>query len=50
VEEKSGSEFDPDVARPFVQMMRGLEGKVVRPAGLDEASLKVVDREQLAED
>ena len=49
LEEKTGSEFDPDVAVPFVQMMRGLEGKVVRPAGLDEESLNVVDRGQLAD-
>lgn len=28
LEEKAGTEFDPDVVRPFVQMMRGLEGKV----------------------
>ena len=30
VEEKSGSEFDPGIARKFVEMMRALEGRVAR--------------------
>ncbi|HET7630883.1 MAG TPA: HD domain-containing phosphohydrolase [Gemmatimonadaceae bacterium] len=38
LEEKAGSEFDPDIALPFVKLMRGLEGKVVRPAGLEQAA------------
>ena len=52
LEEKTGSEFDPDVAVPFIQMMRSLEGKVVRPEGLDvmPAGEPVVDRGQLADD
>ncbi len=29
LEERSGSEFDPDVAVPFIKMMRELEGKVL---------------------
>jgi hypothetical protein len=35
LEERAGSEFDPDVAGPFVKMMRGLEGKVLRATGLE---------------
>ena len=29
VEERAGTEFDPEIAAAFVRMMRGLEGKVV---------------------
>jgi putative nucleotidyltransferase with HDIG domain len=30
VEEKSGAEFEPEIARKFVEMMRALEGRVAR--------------------
>ena len=30
VEEKSGSEFEPEIARKFVEMMRSLEGRVAQ--------------------
>jgi putative nucleotidyltransferase with HDIG domain len=58
LEEKSGSEFDPDIARPFIKMMRVMEGKVLAQ-GIDEepargevipAAEVPVDREQMAED
>ena len=35
--ERAGTEFDDDIAVPFVNMMRGLEGKVLRASGIDEA-------------
>lgn len=60
LEEKSGSEFDPDVALPFIKMMRELEGKVqahsVEAAVAAAAPAVVavpevmVDREQFADD
>jgi putative nucleotidyltransferase with HDIG domain len=54
LEEKSGSEFDPDVAMPFIKMMREMEGKVLaRPIEPDEvvpAADVPVDRAQFAED
>ncbi|HEY5220096.1 MAG TPA: HD domain-containing phosphohydrolase [Gemmatimonadaceae bacterium] len=57
LEEKSGTEFNPDISRPFIKMMRDLEGKVLAASGLDsdakeaEAAAAIpVDREQIAED
>ncbi len=53
LEEKSGSEFDPDIAQPFIKMMRELEGKVLAQAMEPEVVAPVemlVDREQLADD
>jgi len=28
IEEKAGSEFEPEIARAFIEMMRALEGRV----------------------
>lgn len=54
LEEKSGSEFDPDVAMPFIKMMRDLEGKVLAQTIEPEIGAPVgelpVDREQFADD
>jgi len=30
IDEKAGSEFEPEIARKFVEMMRALEGRVAR--------------------
>ena len=39
LEEKSGSEFDPDVALPFIKLMREMEGKVLaQPISDSEAA------------
>jgi len=54
LEEKAGSEFDPDVALPFIKMMRDMEGKVlaqtVEAAIVAPGGVEVVDREQFADD
>jgi putative nucleotidyltransferase with HDIG domain len=38
IEEKSGSEFEPDIANAFVTMMRALEGRVARVEYPDPAT------------
>lgn len=54
LEEKAGSEFDPDVAMPFIKMMRDLEGKVlaqtIEPEIVAPVGELPVDREQFADD
>ena len=52
--EKAGSEFDPDVALPFIKMMRDMEGKVlaqsIEPEIVAPGGELPVDREQFADD
>ena len=55
LEEKSGSEFDPDVAGPFIRMMREMEGKIMaQPIAEPEVVVPgedvPIDKEQFAED
>jgi len=54
LEEKAGSEFDPDVALPFIKMMREMEGKVlaqtIEPEIVAPVGELPVDREQFADD